>query len=212
MRDMILLTLDALLAIACVASIPYGIWVWITAFRGRWKQVGRQIAYPSVLLATIWPVSQCLHAQMHAEHLKSIFDADVSLGTPLYEYESGRALNGDGYSISVYELPAAIRQRFQTADQRLLKQFPQPTGSRSNWGVNHWTEGPFDPTYDTYLDFALRKYDVGQESTLALQFKAIRAGLARKQAYYAFFNYLKNIDFFVVDLQEGRLYVINHNT
>lgn len=64
--------IDLTFAIAYLTLIPYGIWVWITAFRGRWKQVGRQIAYPWVSFAIIWPVSQYLHAQKRAEHLKSI--------------------------------------------------------------------------------------------------------------------------------------------
>lgn len=212
MRDVVLLILDLPITIAYVACIPYGVWVWVTAFRGKWKQVARQIACPAVLFAVIWPVSDYLHSVSYAEYLKNIYDTDVSLGTPLYEYESGRALNGDGYSISVYELPPEIRQRFQAADQRLLKHFPQPTGSRSNWGVNHWAEGPFDPQYNTFLDFALSEYDARREPSLAHRFQEIRTVLAHGRTYYAFFDYRKNIDFFVIDLDEGRLYVINHNT
>jgi hypothetical protein len=212
MREILLMLLDLAIGIAYLGCIPYGIWVWITAFRGKWKRVAQQIAYPALLLAIIWPVSHCLHAQKYAEYLQGVFDTNVSLGTPIYEYESGRALNGDGYSISVYELPTAIRQRFQAADQRLLTQFPQTTRSRANWGVNHWAEGPFDPQYNTYLDFALSEYDVGREPSLAHRYQEMRAALARGRTYYAFFDYLKNIDFFVVDLEEGRLYMINHNT
>jgi len=161
-------------------------------------------------------VSSVLDAKAYSEYLSGLYDTNVTLGSALYEYDSPRAFNGDGYSISIYELPANIRSRFESADERLLTEFPKRPSYRDRWNSQHWREAPFDTKFEKYLDFALSRYDEDRTG-LSSQFQAIREALSRKRTYYAFFTYDHgdhpgNIDLFIVDLEGGRLYSINHNT
>lgn len=212
MRDFVSIFLSCSFLLLYIFCIPYGIWVWITAYRGKWKLVAFQLAYPAVFLAMAWPLSNYLDSVYEAEYLRAVYDTEVTLGKPVYKYDTGRAFNGDGYTIYVYELPPEIRKRFTAVDRRLLTQFPQVPESRLDWSVQYWTPSPFDARFNEYLDFALSSYDLSVKSNLKPYFEAIRKALAGEDAYYAFFARNGDIDFFVVALAEGRLYEIYHNT
>ena len=59
--------------------------------------------------------------------------------------------------------------------------------------------------------------DSAEVPGLEAQFAAIQTSLNRPGAFYAFFvndhgDHLSDIDFFIVDLEQGRIYLINHNT
>lgn len=175
------------------------------------------VAVPAVVFIGLWSMDSVIRAKEHLKYLANLYDTDVALGPALYEYDSPRAFNGDGYSLSVHELPAKVRTRFQSADKRLLSEFPKRPDYRDHWTSRPWSEAPFDPSLEKYLEFALSSYDSERASGLSSQFQAIREALSRKGAYYAFFaydhgDYPGNIDLFIVDLKEGRLYSINHNT
>ena len=135
----------------------------------------------------------------------------------MYYHESPRAFNGDGYSISVYELPGSIRDRFESPDEGLLANFPQRPSYRNDWSAQRWKRSPFDDEFDEYLDFALSSYDSDKMTGIYDQFDAIRKAPSGGEAYYAFFycshkEYLLNVDMFIIDLGGNRLYTINHNT
>jgi hypothetical protein len=217
MSDLVTAMWGIALLVALVGCIPYGIWIIYTAFKKRWKRVGIQIAVPVLVFLVLWAILSVLSTKAYSEYLSNLYDADVKLGAALYEYDSPRAFNGDGYSFSVYELPANIRSRFETADKRLLSEFPKRPSYRNHWSPQHWREAPFDPKFEKYLDFALSRYDSVQAPKLSSHFKAIREALSHKRTYYAFFayehgDYPGDIDLFIVDLEGGRLYTINHNS
>ena len=131
------------------------------------------------------------------------------MGTPVFEHDSDRAFNGDGTSISIYELPPEIRSRFEAPDKKLLTEFPKRPHYRNDWSVVTWKEAPLNEEYNQYLDFALFAASGHSEE--------IREALSRKGTYYAFFHYDHgdhpgNVDFFIIDLVRNRLYSINVNT
>ncbi|WP_339135907.1 MAG: hypothetical protein WGN25_19200 [Candidatus Electrothrix sp. GW3-4] len=199
------------------SSLPYGIWILGSAFKKKWRKVIILLAAPIIAGLVLWRTTLFFDTRAHAEYLVRIYDTKVELGTPLFSYESPRSFNGDGYSFVVYPLPAAICNRFLSADRRLLAEFPKCPDYRKHWTTHPWHEAPADANFSKYLDFALSRYDAESAADLTIYFRAIRKALARKQTYYAFFvydheEYPGNIDLFIVDILGNRLYLINHNT
>jgi len=217
MHDIVTAIGCIVLLITILGCIPYGIWVIYSMFKKKWKRVGFQIAIPVGVYACLAGVSALSSSKAHAEYLVGLYDVEVELGPAIFEYDSDRSFNGDGYSFAVYELPTNIRKRFESADDRLLMEYPKHPNYRDHWQFERWREAPFDEKFKEYLDFALSRYDSGHASELTKHFGAIRSALQRKGTFYAFFynrpsGYLGDVDFFIVDLSEGRLYSINHNT
>ncbi len=200
-----------------IGCIPYGIWLIRTAIQKRWKRLIFQIIIPVMAYAILMVVTSLANKHQYNRDLQDCFDTKVNLKNPLYEYNSERGFNGDGYSISVYELPASIRERFESADERLMKTFPVRPDYREHWNSEHWHKSPFDPQFAKYLEFALARYLADDSSQIVAYHEAIQKALDHPGCYYSFFynNHdedVGDIDFFVVDLINNRLYMINHNT
>lgn len=203
--------------VTCLGCIPYGIWMLFTAIKKRWKLLGKQVGIPIIAFGLLAGVSSIVNAGAYDRYLEGLFDTEVDLGPPIFAYDSERAFNGDGYSISVYELPSGIRARFEGADEKLLSEYPKHPSYRNHWSFERWRRSPFDDQFKGYLDFALSNYDAGNASGLNSHFEAIRSALKKEGSFYAFFynrpaGNLGDVDFFIVDLMDGRLYIINHNT
>ena len=203
--------------ITILGCIPYGIWIIYSLIKKRWRRVVIQVAIPVAVYAFLAGISALCSSRIHADYLTGLYDAKVELGPAIFEYDSDRSFNGDGYSFSAYDLPTKIRKRFESADDRLLTEDPRHPSYRNHWQFEHWREAPFDDRFKEHLDFALSSYDSGKAPGLSLHFEAIRKALGRKGTYYALFyyksdSYIGDIDLFIVDLVEGRLYSINHNT
>lgn len=217
MDDLVKAIGGIVLTITILGCIPYGIWILHSLFKKKWKRVGFQIAIPVTVYACVAGVSLHSSSRAHADYLVGLFDTEFEPGEAIFEYDSDRAFNGDGYSISVFELPAKIRKRFESADARLLSEFPKLPNWRKEWRFERWSEAPMDDRFKNHLDFALSSYDAGKAPGLSSKFEAIRKALNRKGTYYALFYSgggasIADIDLFIVDLAEGRLYIINHNT
>jgi hypothetical protein len=203
--------------VTLLGCIPYGIWMIYTAVKKRWKRLGLQIGIPIIAFGLLAGASAIVNAGAYERYLEGLYDTEVELGPPIFEYDSERAFNGDGYSISVYELPSSIRTRFEAADERLLSEYPKRPSYRDHWSFERWRRSPFDGRFQEYLDFALSSYDAGNASELTNHFEAIRSALKSEGSFYAFFyyrpsDYVGDVDFFIVDLFGGRLYSINQNT
>ncbi len=217
MSDIVIVIWAIAFLVALLGCIPYGIWMIYTAVKKRWRRLTLQVAGPLAAFLVLMGSSWIVNELAHERYLEGLYDTRVDLGTPIFEYDSERAFNGDGYSISVYELPSPIRARFASADARLLSDFPKHPSYRDHWSFERWRRSPFDEKFQEYLDFALSRYDAGNVSELTNHFEAIRSALKREGSFYAFFynrpsGYLGDVDFFIVDLVGGRLYSINHNT
>ena len=217
MYDILTATQGIVLLITILGCIPYGIWIIYSLIKKRWRRAVIQVAIPVAFYAFLAGISALCNSRIHAEYLTGLYDAEIKLGPAIFEYDSERAFNGDGYSFSVYELPATIRKRFESADDILLTEYPKHPCYRNHWKFDHGRAAPFDDKIKEHLDFALSSYDSGRVSGLSPHFESIRRALARKGTYYAFFynnpgENIGDIDLFIVDLIEGRLYSINHNT
>jgi hypothetical protein len=217
MSDIVIAIWVIAFLVALLGCIPYGIWMIYTAVKKRWKRLTLQVAVPLSAFLVLMGISWIVNELAHERYLEGLCDTKVDLGRPIFEYDSERAFNGDGYSISVYELPSSIRARFEAADDRLLSDFPKHPSYRDHWSFERWRRSPFDEKFQKYLDFALSSYDSDRASGLSEQFESIRNALSGDGAYYAFFyyshgDYPGDIDLFIVDLKGNRLYFINHNT
>ena len=217
MSDAVVIMWGLAFLIAVVGCVPYGIWIIFNCVQKRWKRLSIKVAIPLVTLVTLVGITWVLQTVDNRRYYRGLFDAKVSLRKPLFRYNSERSFQGDGYSISVFEMPARIRNRFESADDRLLSEFPKHPEYRDHWSFERWRGSPFDEKFTQYLDFALSSYDSENEPDLEAHFAAIRRALNGGKAYYSFSFHgtgwlPSDIDFFVVDLERNRLYLINHNT
>ncbi len=207
---------EMILVLAALGALPYGIWlVWTRRKRRlRWFIAGPLLGY-----AILYGLTALGNSHLRLLHRRECFGAWEDPGKPIHLYASERSFQGDGYSFAVYPLPGVIRQRFTKADDSFLLSHPKLPDYRRDWTAEHWREGPVDPRFRAQVDMAL--YDPAnqrkEDPALASYQESMRKALARKGAYHAFFHYtrggtLMNVDFFVVDLVEDRLYIINLNT
>ncbi|MEO8206650.1 MAG: hypothetical protein ABI615_10755 [Chthoniobacterales bacterium] len=186
----------------------------------RWRIFVLMLLLPLLLAGVAAGAGQMHFTKERAADYTGFFDVPLTtLGKPLFLYDSERGFQGDGYSFAVYELPEAIRKRFTAPDAKLLDEFPHIPGYRNNgWGRMAWQEGPINPKMTWYTDFAFNttSEDMAKAPELEKQFAAIRTALTRKNIFYAFFykaySHMSNIDFFLIDLDENKLYIINNNT
>ena len=202
---------------AVIGCIPYGIWILITITKKRWKKVGLQLVAPVAAFLSLWAVSSMRGMRVFPDYYANLFDADVSLQKPTFEFNSGRSGLGDGYSISIYELPEEIRNRFSPADSRLLTKFPRRPFYCLDWQYERWKETPYNPSHQDLVDFALSDLFATPANGLPEQLEVVLSALSRKGNYYSCFHYspnggVGNIYFYVVDLVDGRLYLINQDT
>jgi hypothetical protein len=204
--------------ILAVSAIPYLIWLGIMAYRKQWRKVAKSALIPTAVYAIITLLAVVAgYWDQHTQYTR-IFGVSCQLTDPVYSYDSERAFNGDGYSLAIYVLPDTVRKRFEHPDVELLNTFPKHSEiDRGHWSTEFWRQGPVDPRFSKYVHFALSSYDQQKNQPLMDAFAAIQNALARTDAYYAFFkydhrDYPGDIDFFLVDLKTGRIYIINHNT
>ncbi len=218
MESIVFKSLLVVIFITVLGCIPYGIWVIISMVKRRWRRVALQIGIPAAFYAALFGTWLVCREKVSQDELAGVYGTEAKLGPAIFEYDSDRAFNGDGYSFAVYELPESIRKRFETADAAFLATYPIRPEYRSKWQSTSWMEAPLDPAYNAHLDFALSSYDSEKAPKMAAHFEAVRRALSRKGAYYACFynspsgSHINDIDLFVVDLGDGRLYIINQNT
>lgn len=198
---------------ALLAFIPYAIWVIYSAFERRWQRVGIQLA---ILCAVVMGLAGAWYF-LKEDRLVSLFDCALILGPALFKYASDRHFNGDGYSIWVYDLPATVRARFESADQRLLTKYPKSSHIVGRWRTEHWRKTPFEGDFEDGLQLVLSSYDAKEAPEISSHLEAIRQTLDAEGSYYALFYYraidrISDIEFFLVDLVNNRLYIVNHNT
>lgn len=204
-------------ALFCLGVIPYLIWLVVTLVKKRWRTSGILLLVPVILAVLVIGTVRVLDAFAYRSYLKGVYGTSCSLPDPIFEFHSPRHFNGDGYSFEVMELPAGIRARFESADDKLLTGFPKRPDYRNGWEVFLWREAPAGEDFEGKLDFALSDYGAGRDPDLVGHFALVREALGRKKTFYAAFtkeglSSPTDIDFFVVDLVGGRLYLVNHNT
>lgn len=210
------LSVPGLLLLLLASSVAFVSCVRLLWAR-RWKSaVGLTLMSLVVLLGVIW-VAGMSREHDRMRYWAGLFATEVKPPPPLFDYDPPRTWLGDGFSLTVYELPDAIRQRFQDADQRLLTVHPQLPGMRRGWIVQTWTTGPLDKRSSTALDFAVGGPEARNREELARHVAVIRERITASRTFYAYFieqydTHITNVDLFIVDLEAQRLYILNMNT
>ncbi len=129
-------------------------------------------------------------------------------GELIYEYETERAFNGDGYSIWIYKIDDQTVEYFKNPKEEFFTKHPS-TELRSQWETEFWKKTPFDKQEKKFLDFA--------HTTLEkLEFE-LEDLLYEKGNYYAYKYYMHsygigNIDFYIICPNRKIIVQINHNT
>lgn len=204
------------------ALVPVAIISIRFLLRKQWKRAVKLCAVFGAAALTLWGGEYLLYRIDHALYLSKIFDTNVGFGRPIYEYDSPRSFHGDGYSITVYQLPDSIRSRFASFDETLESDFPKKQGYRKDWHTQHWKVGPIPKEDLKYMRFACGFYSGGKPpAKLKNSVREFREALKSDPVYYSFFysrlsddkhDYWGDIDFFMIDPKTSRVYIINHNT
>ena len=133
-------------------------------------------------------------------------------GKLIYEYETERFFNGDGYSIWIYELDEKTADYFKNPEPKFFTDYPT-TDLRNHWQAEFWKKTPFDKTEQKFLDFAHSSLD-----TLDFELEDL---LNEKGNYYGYEYYIHNfgerelvgdIDFYIICPNRKIIVKINHNT
>jgi hypothetical protein len=195
--------------LAVLGGIPYAICMVRAAMRKNWRKVGLLIAVPVGFFALLSVATGIADSYSQGRYVKDTYDAEGDLGDPIFKYDSERAFNGDGASLYVFEIPASIQKRFGSPDTRLKSDFPKRPHYRDDWSEVPWTEAPLREEHEKYFEFALLAASKHRRN--------LQEALTRTGTFYSFFYYDHgdhpgNVDFFIVDLQGGRIYEINVNT
>ncbi|MBK1790055.1 hypothetical protein [Persicirhabdus sediminis] len=195
--------------LAVLGGIPYAIWMVRSAMRKNWRKVGILVVLPLGFFALLAGTTVIVEFYAQGQYVKNTYDSQGDLGDPIFKYDPERSFNGDGVSLYIFELPAPIRQRFGSPDTRLKSDFPKRPHYRDGWSEVSWTEAPLREEHKKYFAFALYASSTHTQDLLE--------ALSRAGTFYSFFHYDHgdhpgNVDFFVVDLEAGRIYEINVNT
>ena len=159
-----------------------------------------------------FPGSQALADRSYVEDLtgKAFWTKVV------FEYNSPRDFNGDGYSIVVYELDDEVASALSKPDS-LFFQHPLRSDDRNRWEQKRWRRTPLRPEDSRFLEVAIVESEDANPG-MAETFKELRDLMAEEGNYYSFNNLMlsaeivSNVDFYVLSPSHKRLFVINLNT
>ena len=197
-----------------VGGVGYLIWMVVTAVKRRWRRLAYQAAAAVAYVGLLFLLDSWHYRYAEAQYFRGLFGVAGKLPDPTFSYDSERAFNGDGYSLAAFVLPPAVKAQFQSFGETMAA-YPQRPDYRSHWKTSPWRKTPSASSDKRYIDFALTS-SFGSNVTLEHQ-KAIRVLLSRDGSFFAYFynefeGYLGDIDLFVVDPANDRLYLINFNT
>ena len=189
--------------------IPYLIWATRTAIKKNWRKLGYQIAIPTIFYTVFFLSQDWLNERSYNDYLKNIYGGETALSDPIFSKDSERSFQGDGTSITVYELNDEVKQRFLTPSTEFLAKYPLKPSYRSKWQTKKWRRAPYEESEEKYISFGLLAANS--------QKQALKEALKRSSTYYAYFHYDHgdnpgNIDLYVIDLLENKIYSINLNT
>jgi hypothetical protein len=137
------------------------------------------------------------------------------LGQPLFQYDSERSFNGDGYTIIIYRLSDNIARKYDQPGPGFFNEYPQPNAYRSEWQRKHWHPTPVIQDDRKYLDFALS--ESVRDTHLDNALSTLRRLSESTDSYYSYFckslgDQVSNLDFFLLNTREKVLIIVNHNT
>lgn len=205
-----------LLLLILLGGASYLIWMGVTAWNRRWRKLIYQFLAAIGIMgglyggAVLWWRWQS--AREEAAFFEGLAGVPGHFPDSLFAYTPPRDFNGDGYSVEVFPLPAEIRARFEHFDAAKMAGFPKRPEYRAHWQRVDWQATPLKPEDKQYLDFVLPGAEEAKE-----QCARIRELLGKPGSFYGYFyfsheGWLGDVDFFIVDREGGRLYLLNLNT
>lgn len=114
---------------------------------------------------------------------------------------------GEGYTLEIYELSESTVNSFIDRTSKILPDKKE----KATWKKYDWQKTPVDSSYNEILIMSLN-YSGGNKK-LETELSEIKKVLEKPEVYYSFY-YSPNKDnpqdaqFFVLDVQTGKLYVI----
>ncbi len=134
-------------------------------------------------------------------------------GEKIYEFETERSFNGDGYSIWIYKIDDSTANYFKNPNSEFFVKYPK-TEFKNHWKSELWKKTPFDKKEQEFLDFAYTKLD-------KLDFE-LEDLLNEEGNYYSYeyfmhdFNdgtvLIGDIEFYIICPERKIIVKINHNT
>ena len=213
------------LVILVGGPIAYFVWIGKTWRRGPKWLFWSQIVTAMIAAVVIGGValdffrnsqfSESTRYCLAPPSMKRLNGSEFALGKPGYHYDTGPSFNGDGYSISVYDLTPEMARYFSAPPPEFFASYPKKLDPR--YELQTWNRGPVRDDEKWFINFALREKAPKEQARLDKAYEAIRRSLAKSTTHYAY-SYLMNgelvsdIDFFLIDPEEQRLYIIKYHT
>jgi len=186
----------------------------------RSHRYGRCFGFSVLLVALLWAglfvgLTPGASAYARYRYSRELFGRGFALGSPRLSYDSPRALNGDGYSIEVFDTPDALTQWAISPPTEFSTTYPVLPSVRSRWSAVHWRSTPVTAEERKFLEFALMERaenkDLGEARKL-LERLANEPGHYFACFYYMHGNSVGNVDFFLLSPSERLFISVNHNT
>lgn len=153
---------------------------------------------------------------------KKLFGIPIDLGQMVYQYQSERSPNGDGYSMYVYNIPIKYNDSLKSKIHAITNTHPKKPQYREHWNEKKWSLTPCKKSEQWFIDFSAKNDYLGNTSEeLKQATKLFKALISRKGNYYSYFytvhdfdgrKRVGDIDFFIYSPDIRKLLIINHNT
>lgn len=137
---------------------------------------------------------------------------EFNLENPIYEYETERDFNGDGYSIWIFKLDDISANYFLYPDDDFFSKFPN-VKIRNHWESEFWKSTPILENENSFFSFANHQVE-------GMKF-SLKELINEEGNYYAYQYYIHNysgdirignIDFYIICPKRKLFIHINHNT
>jgi hypothetical protein len=202
-----------------MAMILAGWRAWRNWRRGQFaRSVGAAIVFLTMFAGAAWiGIIPGFGFIRDWQFTSNLFGRSITLTDPELAYDSERAFNGDGYSISVHALNEEFAKWVEASESDLIAHYPVKPSVRDHWAQVTWKRTPITSDDQKYLDFACSEYASGDASQLA-KAKQLTLKLAHEPGHlYAFCHQthsygIGDIDFYILSPKTKKLVMINHNT
>jgi hypothetical protein len=177
-----------------------------------------------LILVLMIIIISCSSNEWTQELTANLFGKGILLSKRVGKYHSGRAINGDGYSIDVFKLPEEYINEILANFGEIKKEYPQKPDYRDKWESVGWQESPIKEDEKLFYDFIVLKEEMHLYYSLHSS-KAIKYFIdsINEESNHYCYNYnlhkwsdgdisVGDIDFYVFCPKEKLLICINHNT
>lgn len=220
-----LFILALVLAVPVALVVAYVVWMVKTRKRGRKRLFwGQTVAAVMAVAALVFLLDLTPASHWYFERQRTLAWTGMafSFGKTLYQYDTGRSFNGDGYSVKIVALPPEAARYFSAPPPVFFAEYPAIPGFQggaSGLQLVRWRNGPVRGDEERFVRFAL--YESWGEPQPDIRnkdlSKAVRHALSKSTSLYAYYwrypgPQVNDIYFFLIDPEEQRLYILNNNT